>query len=124
MQTAARPAVLNCSQASLNAYLVTQTETNLARVCAWELVRTARRVAAPLLCAVGCASGIESEAAGNRITKGPRLFESNQERMLMQLGGEEVRNESEAVRWRGYYRAELVDFFDLELSFGPHSMGR
>jgi hypothetical protein len=34
----------------------------------------------------------------------------------MQLSGEEVRDESEAVRWRGYGRAELVDFFDEELS--------
>jgi hypothetical protein len=41
----------------------------------------------------------------------------------VQLGGEEVRNESEAVRWRGYVRAELVDFFDEELRFGPHIMG-
>lgn len=30
----------------------------------------------------------------------------------MQLGGEEVRNGSEAVRWRGYGRAVWVDFFE------------
>ena len=37
-------------------------------------------------------------------------MKSNQEGVIMQLGEEEVRNESGRVRWRGYDRAELVDF--------------
>ncbi|KAG9191723.1 hypothetical protein G6011_10457 [Alternaria panax] len=56
------------------------------------------------------------------MTKGARVEESNQEGVLVQLGREEVRSESGAVRWRGYVRAELVDIFDDELGFGLHIM--